>query len=139
MLASTYNSFEVDRMATRSDACNSAYRQASPTDAAITSVTEAVAASLSARILRDLGRDVPYPRGMGNPFERWHKELLESDRDPKTRDRYWQIACSYRVWLGDRPPDVPGRRGLAEGQNAPPSSPFCLQLHKIVLGDNWSR
>ena len=53
---------------------------------------------------------VPYPQGMGNPFERWHKELLESDRDPKTRDRYWQIACSYRAWLGDRSPDAPSAK-----------------------------
>ena len=44
---------------------------------------------------------------MANPFEAYHKELVESDRDPKTIARYWQIVASYQKWLEDRQPDVP--------------------------------
>ena len=39
-------------------------------------------------------------------WELWHKELAERDLDPKTRDRYWQVAEAYRSWLNGRPPDV---------------------------------
>jgi len=35
-------------------------------------------------------------------FEAYHRELIQSDRDPKTIDRYWQIVASYRKWLGSQ-------------------------------------
>ena len=43
---------------------------------------------------------------MVDPFELYHTELAQSDRDPKTIERYWQIITSYRQWLGDRQPDI---------------------------------
>jgi len=43
---------------------------------------------------------------MVDSTKEYHKELLESDRDPKTKDRYWQIIQSYQKWLGERQPDV---------------------------------
>ncbi len=39
-------------------------------------------------------------------FEAYHRELIQSDRDPKTIERYWQIITSYRRWLDDKQPDV---------------------------------
>lgn len=39
-------------------------------------------------------------------FEEYHKELLQSDRDPKTIERYWEVVTAYRQWRGDRAPDV---------------------------------
>ncbi len=39
-------------------------------------------------------------------FEEYHHDLLQSDRDPKTIERYWQMVISYQKWLGDRQPDV---------------------------------
>jgi len=47
-----------------------------------------------------------YPLDMINLFEAYHKELAQSDRDPKTIARYWQVITSYQKWLGDRQPDV---------------------------------
>jgi len=44
---------------------------------------------------------------MGDPFEKWHKELWESDRDPKTKAKYWQVLTAYQSWLNGRGPDVP--------------------------------
>ncbi|MBU2535494.1 MAG: tyrosine-type recombinase/integrase [Chloroflexota bacterium] len=43
---------------------------------------------------------------MTNLFEVYHKELSESDRDPKTIDRYWGVAIRYQTWLGDREVNV---------------------------------
>ncbi len=39
-------------------------------------------------------------------FEAYHRELIQSDRDPKTIERYWQVITGYQKWLGDRQPDV---------------------------------
>ncbi len=44
---------------------------------------------------------VSYTKGM-DWFASWHRELAQSDRDPKTVERYWQIVSSYQQWLGDR-------------------------------------
>lgn len=44
---------------------------------------------------------------MGDPFEKWHKELWESDRNQKTMERYWQVITAYRTWLKSRGPDIP--------------------------------
>ena len=43
---------------------------------------------------------------MADPFEAYRKELIQSDRDPKTIVRYWQVVSSYQTWLGDRQPDI---------------------------------
>jgi len=43
---------------------------------------------------------------MANPFETYYKELNQSDRDPKTIARYWQVITKYQQWLGNRQPDV---------------------------------
>jgi hypothetical protein len=40
-------------------------------------------------------------------YEKWRRELWESDRDPKTKAKYWQVLTSYRTWLGERRPDIP--------------------------------
>lgn len=42
---------------------------------------------------------------MDNPYKRFFDELQLSDRDPKTKDRYKQIVCSYKDWLEQRQPD----------------------------------
>jgi integrase/recombinase XerD len=39
-------------------------------------------------------------------FEAYHRELTQSDRDPKTIERYWQVITSYQKWLEDRQPNV---------------------------------
>jgi integrase len=43
---------------------------------------------------------------MADPFELYHKELAQSDRDPKTIERYQQIIRSYQEWLGGNEPDI---------------------------------
>jgi integrase/recombinase XerD len=43
---------------------------------------------------------------MPDVFELYHIELTQSDRDPKTVERYWQVVTAYRRWLGDRQPDI---------------------------------
>ena len=70
-------------------------------------MAKAIASSVSSRILHSLPPGVCYPLPeMADPFGAYHKELIESDRDPKTIERYWQIVTAYRSWLGDRQPDV---------------------------------
>ena len=70
-------------------------------------LAKAIASSVSSRILHSLPPGVCYPLPeMADPFEAYHKELVESDRDPKTIDRYWQIITAYQRWLGDRQPNV---------------------------------
>jgi integrase len=43
---------------------------------------------------------------MADPFELYHKELAQNDKDPKTISRYWQIMTSYQKWLDNRQPDI---------------------------------
>ena len=43
---------------------------------------------------------------MADPFELYHKELAQSDRDPKTIERYQQITTSYQKWLEGKDPDI---------------------------------
>ncbi len=43
---------------------------------------------------------------MTNPFELYHSELHQSNRDPKTTARYGQIIISYRSWLKGKQPDI---------------------------------
>jgi integrase len=43
---------------------------------------------------------------MADPFELYHKELAQSDKDPKTVSRYRQIMTSYQKWLDNRQPDI---------------------------------
>ena len=70
-------------------------------------LADAIASSVYSRILHSLTLEACYPvNRMADPFKAYHKELLESDRDPKTKDRYWQIIRSYEKWLGERQPDV---------------------------------
>ena len=68
-------------------------------------LVQEIALSISRLIHSDLPT-VPYNVAMANLFEVYHKELIQSDRDPKTIDRYWQIATHYQTWLGDREPSV---------------------------------
>ncbi|MBA7629260.1 Tyrosine recombinase XerC [subsurface metagenome] len=56
--------------------------------------------SISRLVHNDLPT-VHYNVAMTDLFEVYHKELAESDRDPKTIDRYWDILNRYRAWLGD--------------------------------------
>ena len=68
---------------------------------------EAIAKSVSFQLVHSLPNGTRYNcLEMADPFELYHKELLQSDRDPKTIARYWQIVTSYRKWLGNREPDV---------------------------------
>jgi len=70
-------------------------------------LAEAIASQFYSRFMRHLSSFVPYtPEEMGEVFELYHEALLQSDRDPKTVSRYWQIISSYRTWLGNRQPDV---------------------------------
>lgn len=70
-------------------------------------LVEAIASSVYSRILHSLSREACYSATrMAELFSRYYKELLESDRGPKTKDRYWQVVQSYRKWLGARQPDV---------------------------------
>ena len=72
---------------------------------------------------------------MANPFEAYHKELVESDRDPKTIARYWQIVTSYQEWLGDRQPDVPTAKeflAYVRGKGYRPKS-ILLYYHALRL------
>ena len=63
--------------------------------------------ALCSRILHNLLSTICYSvPEMENPFEAFQQELLHSDRESKTIDRYCQIICSYRKWLGDRKPGV---------------------------------
>jgi integrase/recombinase XerD len=43
---------------------------------------------------------------MSNVYELYHNELIQSDRDPKTIERYWRVLTAYRVWLDNRQPDI---------------------------------
>jgi integrase len=43
---------------------------------------------------------------MADPFELYHKELTQSDRDAKTIERYQQIISRYQEWLGGKEPDI---------------------------------
>ena len=71
-------------------------------------LASAIASSVYSRFVRQLLSQTLYPLSeMANPFEAYHKELVESDRDSKTIARYWQIVASYQKWLEDRQPDVP--------------------------------
>ncbi|MBI2858291.1 MAG: tyrosine-type recombinase/integrase [Chloroflexi bacterium] len=68
-------------------------------------MAEAIASSVYSHFVRDaLQRDGYNLFKMPDPFEAYHKELVQSDRDPKTISRYWQIIESYRKWLGGRQP-----------------------------------
>ena len=64
-------------------------------------LVQEIALSISRLVHSDLPT-VPYNVAMTDFFEVYHKELIQSDRDPKTIDRYWQIVTSYRNWLGHR-------------------------------------
>ncbi len=69
---------------------------------------KAIASSVYSCFVRQLLSQTLYPLSeMANPFEAYHKELIQSDRDSKTIERYWQIVASYQKWLEDRQPDVP--------------------------------
>lgn len=41
---------------------------------------------------------------MADLFELYHDYLLQTDRDPKTIERYWQIVKTFKEWLGSRRP-----------------------------------
>lgn len=71
-------------------------------------LASAIASSVCARIVRELPARVDYTTlDMTRIFEAYHRELTQSDRDPKTIVRYWQIISSYQRWLGDnRQPDT---------------------------------
>lgn len=43
---------------------------------------------------------------MPNVYELYHNELIQSDRDPKTVTRYWQVITAYRNWLDKQQPDI---------------------------------
>ena len=74
-------------------------------------LAKAIASSVYSRFVRQLLSQTLYPLSeMANPFEAYHKGLVESDRDPKTIARYWQIVVSYPLdihFLQLPPPRIP--------------------------------
>ncbi len=70
-------------------------------------LVEAIASSLYSRIVHSLPSLPDYTKvEMASPFQAYHEELIQSDRDPKTIARYWQIIKSYQTWLDDREPGI---------------------------------
>jgi len=45
-----------------------------------------------------------------SPYEMWSRELHQSDRAPKTKERYRQIVAAYRTWLKGQDPDIPSAK-----------------------------
>ena len=70
------------------------------------SLVEAIASSVVSRLVQSDLPAVRYNQPMLDPFESYHKELIQSDRDPATIDRYWQIITSYREYFGNRKPAI---------------------------------
>jgi hypothetical protein len=70
-------------------------------------VAKAIAASIYSEVLHTLTRLTGYDQSeMVDPFEAYHIELKNSNRDCKTVLRYWEVVNSFRRWLGGRLPDV---------------------------------
>jgi integrase len=72
---------------------------------------------------------------MADPFEAYHKELTQSDRESKTIERYSQVTTSYKNWLGNRPPDTASAKEFLahlRGKGYAPKS-ILLYYHALKL------
>jgi integrase/recombinase XerD len=97
-------------------------------------LSDAIARELYSRNLHSPPSRVCYSDyEMANLFENFHQELLQSDRDPKTIDRYWQIICSYRKWLDGRQPSVETAKQFISWLRNKGYRPRSVQLYYHVI------
>ena len=66
-------------------------------------------------------------------FEEYHRDLLQSDRDPKTIQRYWEVFTTYRKWLGGRAPDVANAKEYLSHLREIGYKPNSVLLHYHAL------
>ena len=95
-------------------------------------LAKAIASSVYSRFLHQLSSRACYPLPE-MAFEAYHRELIQSDRDPKTIERYWQVITSYQKWLGDRQPDVASAKEFIAKSGSP--SCGCGQIYDGSFSD----
>ena len=66
-------------------------------------------------------------------FEEYHRELLQSDRDPKTKQRYWEVFTTYHKWLDGRIPDVASAKEYLSHLRETGYKPNSVLLHYHAL------
>jgi hypothetical protein len=103
-------------------------------------LSDAIARELYSRNLHSPPKQVCYSDyEMANLLEEFHDELLQSDRDLKTIDRYWQIICIYRKWLDERQPSVETAKRFISWLRNKGYRPRSVRLyyHVIKIFRNW--
>ena len=66
-------------------------------------------------------------------FEEYHRDLSQSDRDPKTITRYWEVTTTYRRWLDNRIPDVASAKEYLSHLRETGYKPNSILLHYHAL------